>query len=420
MKFGKILHCYGNYARKIGFSVGEAVQTMALENLYNYMKIPDDEIVFVDICDLASYNGEYVLLPMYGASAVGNDEPTTFPISPKIIPVILSSHLVTENAAKNADCFLRTYAPIGCRDEFSLKLMRSMGIPAYLSGCISITLDKRTVVPQKTKVFLVDIPDSLLPYIPKEVMESCEIITHQFPFDKDEMTHQEALDFHEVSKKIIARYRDEATLVVSSRLHAIAPCIAMGIPVIMAVTNCSWRFSWIDRFTYVFTPDKYSAIDWNPSIVDFENHKTLIRNMMISQIKKAYERFVDICMVSDFYESRNRSQYGSYVYGLVQSLEGKLPKDFKYIVWGCGRNGEDVCEAVEYIFPEAQLIAAVDQYKRGLFRGKEIVKHDSIPKYPDCYIFLANFSGKTMGYEVMKKLNKIEYRDFLFTGTING
>ena len=91
MKYGKIVYNYGEAAlRSSGYNLGDGIQTLALEYIYQSMGIPEEDIIEIDVCDINTYTGEYVLLPMYSvAIGIGFAK---LPLSPKIIPVFISSH----------------------------------------------------------------------------------------------------------------------------------------------------------------------------------------------------------------------------------------------------------------------------------------------------------------------------------------
>lgn len=42
--------------------------------------------------------------------------------------------------------------------------------------------------------------------------------------------------------KVYKEYRRQATLIITSRVHVALPCMAMGIPVIFAKNEYSYRF----------------------------------------------------------------------------------------------------------------------------------------------------------------------------------
>ena len=420
MKFAKLRmelgkSAYGTAA--IGQNLGDEMMILALEHIYRAMGVPESEIVSVDFCDLSHYSGEYVLLPILGlppiTTALGLHS-----LSPKIIPVFISTQIncYIQDVSKNMLMTLRSYAPIGCRDENTLQKLRQACIPAYLAGCVTMVFPKRERAPKPGKVFLVDIPDSLRLFLPKEIAETGVELSHLQPITSPE-------EYEETTRRFLTRYRDEASLVISSRLHALAPCIAMGIPVIAAVENCSHRFSFIDKYIPIYTPSRFGEIDWDPKPVEFETEKRQILELFCSQIRKAYETYHLPYTVSEFYENRTRSVYGSRYMELVQALKSSphpLREDFSYLIWGCGLIGESTLEAVGQVFPKARLHAAVDTFVTGTWHGREIIKPERIAEYPEDFVFLAGYSLREAGYKKMRELGREEGKDFLYLGTCNG
>ena len=57
------------------------------------------------------------------------------------------------------------------------------------SGCVTATLPRRINTPKKTKVFLVDIPDSLKKYLPEKIINNCEFCPHIPEFQKTSMIY---------------------------------------------------------------------------------------------------------------------------------------------------------------------------------------------------------------------------------------
>ena len=189
----------------------------------------------------------------------------------KIEPVFLGLSLV--NDKKNIDnCIedLKLYEPIGCRDTETQKLLKSKGVKAFLTGCYSMTLPTRKTEPTTPKVFFVGVSEALKKHIPPEIMENAEFIIQRdeltsFPLSEKEMQQEE-----EKAAKLLERYKNEATLVVSPLLHCISPCIGMGIPVILARDTYNSRFSAISKITKLYLEADYDKIDWSPKPIDVE------------------------------------------------------------------------------------------------------------------------------------------------------
>lgn len=141
MKYGVISFSAWRGRKEAEINLGDTLQEFAVLNLYKRMGINEKEVVRIDINDIHSYCGEYVLVPICINASV---QDKIFPMSERIIPcfVALSLFSAVEMPAKLVNYF-KTYEPIGCRDESTMQLMREYGISAYLAGCITATLPRR-------------------------------------------------------------------------------------------------------------------------------------------------------------------------------------------------------------------------------------------------------------------------------------
>lgn len=65
-----------------------------------------------------------------------------FPYHPSVRPLFISFHLnQLDVLTPEAVAYLRRYGPVGCRDWASVYLLRSAGIEAFFSGCLTTTVD---------------------------------------------------------------------------------------------------------------------------------------------------------------------------------------------------------------------------------------------------------------------------------------
>ena len=104
--------------------------------------------------------------------------------------------------------------------------------------------------------------------IPKALLENAEQVFQRMPVKVFPLGSGEVMRADAEARKLLERYRDEATLVVTPLLHAVSPCIAMGIPVIVARSDRNARFSALGAITPVYSPDDFDRIDWAPKPVD--------------------------------------------------------------------------------------------------------------------------------------------------------
>lgn len=421
MLYGLLSRNYGHWAdRIVGFNIGDPIQDYALELLYKRMGINDSQIVRLRPEDLRAYSGEYVLLPMVGI-ALSDDGYGELPLSPNIIPVFISSHFIKTDFDNGLIEYLRHFEPIGCRDEFGMVALRRKGLLCTLTGCITVTLPRRPANQTAAKkVFIVDVPEHLVSKIPHSIREKAEMATHLPPCEDLPPNTDEAGEWwSQYSIRQIQRYRDEASLVISSRLHAIVPCIAMGIPVIALMDNISQRFSWLDRLVPLYDERNADSIDWNPVPVDIETEKEAIAQLFMDSIRNAYDKWSNRADVSWFYENRTRSNYGSKYIAAVSSIARDNPA-FEYAVWGCGLIGETTYQAICREYPKARLIAAYDKFVEGDFHGQPIMRPSSLSNRGDAILLITSYSAKQEAYDTMSRLGLVEGRDFLFLGSLNG
>lgn len=77
------------------------------------------------------------------------------------------------------------------------------------------------------------------------------------------------------ARLMLDMYKREARLVVTTRLHCLLPCVAMGIPVIFFNNPDDYRVSWVKE---IYTLQDVERVNWNPIPIDIEKRKkNLIR-----------------------------------------------------------------------------------------------------------------------------------------------
>lgn len=150
--------------------------------------------------------------------------PEAWPPAPSINPIFVGFHIVDQikPILKQHVDYLRRYEPIGTRDNASRDFLRSIGVAAETTYCLTMTFRAREKMPAAGKVMIVD-ADGIA--IPKPLRAGALKLTHVMP----------PLDYRVTlpcAEQLLELYRDTARLVITTRLHAALPCIAMGIPVV--------------------------------------------------------------------------------------------------------------------------------------------------------------------------------------------
>lgn len=395
-------------------NLGDPIQIYAMKYVYQQMGISENNLIEVSRYHSMEYDGEYVVLPFNCFNMVWNQfglPYKTLPLSNKIIPVFLSFHLHSRVLSEEILCNLRTFQPIGCRDEETMNNMRLHGIRAYLSGCVTALLPKRIHIPTKEKVFFVDIPSKLKGYIPKNLLQNGEFISHQPPFmhigNNSTMTKGEYQSFYQNGVKLLERYRDEATLIVTSRLHAATPCMAMGIPVILVSNRFDERFSFLDRYLPFYTPELFSKIEWSPSPVEYETQKKKILYMFIQQIQKTYLENIDMCSVSEFYEHRKKEIYNKSFFNDINKIKKIKGETINYAIWGITSQSLQLINLIKDICPKWNFVAAIDRKVTGLFEGKKVIKSEQISELgTDILFFVIPEAAHDFASNLLSQLGK--------------
>lgn len=184
--------------------------------------------------------------------------------------------------------YLRAYGPVGCRDLFTMERLKGMGIDAYFTGCITLTLPlmpKRQE--EKEYVCIVNVSKS----VEKRLLE----ILRDTKYEVRILTHSRASDpflSWEERKRIVedllTTYRN-AKYVITTKLHCALPCLSQGTPVLIIKENTDdIRFSpyrdWLHWITVKDFLNGNYTYDFNqplPNKPDYiETRDTLKKSVM--------------------------------------------------------------------------------------------------------------------------------------------
>ena len=160
-----------------------------------------------------------------------------WPPSPYIYPLLISMHFKESEEYDVGDSylkdqggeFLNKYGPVGARDFETKKRLEKNGIQSYLSGCLTLTIEKFKDIIKKDNICVVDLEKSIIDKIKENTESKIEIISHQLdPKESEKKTFKERMNEVE---NVLKKYQ-ESRLVITSRLHVLLPCIALEVPVI--------------------------------------------------------------------------------------------------------------------------------------------------------------------------------------------
>ncbi len=327
MKYGRIIYC-----KSFGMStinLGDYAQTFAIDYIYQQMGISKSDIINIMYDEICNYKGEQVTLPMNAYCGYMKKTPL-IPTSNNINPIFLGFHTISKKYINNRD-FWTSHYPIGCRDESTFLEMKKHNYNAFISGCMTILFPRRTKEPETQRIFIVDAHKAVYDYIPEDIMKNAEFLSQEIDVDFTNGNINAAINNETKAKDYYNRLKNEATLVITSRLHCAAPCVAMGIPVILVKKSFDERFSWLDKYLPFYTPDKYNTIDWSPKALDIETEKEMILKMAICMLNESHDQsFID--EVHYMYNNRNREQIRTpFLLKCFNILMQKFPKTAIFI-----------------------------------------------------------------------------------------
>ena len=152
--------------------------------------------------------------------------------------------------------YLKSYAPIGCRDYYTMEQMKNLGIDCYFSGCITLTLPQMPIVkPDKEYICIVDVDERVKKKLSKLLSNS----GYELKFMTHTGTRDPLRTWEQRKKKVeelLTTYRN-AKCVITKKLHCSLPCLSQGTPVVLIKQmNDDIRFSpYYDFLHYIKTDD---------------------------------------------------------------------------------------------------------------------------------------------------------------------
>ena len=416
MKYG-----YVNYRKHLllnknerPMNLGDPIQSFAVLELFKRLGIPEEEIIPLDRYDLADYDGEDVIAVINGAE---NYEHFAYharflPVSSKIHPVFCGIHLHRELSETELSS-LKNNQPIGCRDEFTVNYLKSKGIDAFLSGCFTMLFPKRDNSKVYDKIFIVDCSDKIMEYIPDNIKENAEYLTQiirMSSVSKDyRFTIEETEEYNQKAKTQLNRYRDEAKLVITTRLHVASPCVAMGIPVVLVRETFDERYQFIDRFLPLYSPEELKDLDWENVKAEIPDE---VKDTLIGLGKNMIEMAKSRKKMEEIFSKKIQNIYFAHEEEVAAS---KLPfgkdSEFSYCIWGvCMPNSYLLYEQMQKQYPKSRMKYAIDTYATGLYKDNiKIIHPDKLDELvgPETIILVVAPAAHKAAYE---KLN--EHYDF--------
>lgn len=223
----------------------------------------------------------------------------SWPPPDSISPLFVSFHAAMPELLvdKRFVAYFKRHEPVGCRSLATLEALRNIGVDAYFSGCLTLTI-KRERGARTNQIYAVDVDPTLYAnVVPGDIKERLVHLSHEFPplnatlLTKatwgsanlglrsiykwelgrsllrgtgerlNELRHSFRLSR---ARELLTLY-SSAKLVITSRLHCALPCLALGTPVVLLRRGVESdpRFAGLRELVRFHSdPSKPIKIDW--------------------------------------------------------------------------------------------------------------------------------------------------------------
>jgi hypothetical protein len=252
--FGYISYSTGN--------IGDDIQALAAKRFLPEDSIPIDREFVGQFSHNGMVktivNGWYMHTKSFAWYRTDVPGPTiSWPPSTSIDPLFISIHftdgfLPTVLSDESVE-YLKQHGPIGARDYPTLGALQRKGIPSYFSGCLTLTLEN-SCQERDDIVYAVDLDDECLCYLRSVVKSRIKVVHHGLRF-LSLLNNTQRLNYAE---KLLQKY-SRAKCVVTTRLHASMPCLALKTPVFLIVEDENLRFSGLKELVRCCTKKNFLA-----------------------------------------------------------------------------------------------------------------------------------------------------------------
>lgn len=224
--------------------------------------------------------------------------PYNWPYKNKAIDPLFISMYLEQNRPEAIEKFLSKksrglfteHGPVGTRDKTTNDFFRENGIDSYFSGCLTLTLQKSPKIKKRDFILAISLPDEVDEYLRQHSKYPVIVIDNLLAMR----------DYSPEKRLRIAEYYlylyQSARCVVTTRLHATLPCLALETPVLSLdlesdneFRNDKARFGGLRELSHHATVSDFLA---SKSEYDFNNppqnptEYIKIRDNLIARTKK--------------------------------------------------------------------------------------------------------------------------------------
>lgn len=235
------------------------------------------------------------------------------PKNPAINPLLIAIHIeqdALDGRVKKAFLsnssrdFLKKHGPVGARNLPTEDLLTREGVKNYFSGCLTLTLLPDKSIKKRDYILAVDISDKLFEALKERT--SRKIIR----LDAYRTRNLSAVQKMTLAKYWLSLYQS-AHAVVTTRLHCMLPCLALGTPVLAISGNDLKRFAGLIELTNHTLEEEFLNETYSYDLDNPPKNPDDFRELAEKLVKKvrdfteydSQESFLDGESLEDFYAS---------------------------------------------------------------------------------------------------------------------
>ncbi|MFH1254765.1 MAG: polysaccharide pyruvyl transferase family protein [bacterium] len=219
-------------------NIGDAIQSIAAKRF-----IPKNSIG-VEREALHRVNFKTKINTIMNAWYGGKSWPPSDCIEPLLISMHFNEKFFSVAFSHKGIAYLKQHGPVGTRDYSTFKELQKRGIPSYYSGCLTLTLENPYSERDRNDIiYAVDIDAECIKFIKSKTKYKVEVLSHRF--SKEELKFDE--EKFQFAEEILKKY-SKAKCVITSRLHAAMPCLALKTPVLLInIQKDQYRFEGLNE-----------------------------------------------------------------------------------------------------------------------------------------------------------------------------
>lgn len=406
--------------------MGDNIQSLSARALLLNLSIPEKNIAYVNRDRLSTDDNRHLEPGILIAQGWFGAQQQALPINDESLhPLYFGFHANEGSWSRLASdkefvASMKKYQPIGCRDFATRDFLRSLGIVAFYSRCLTITLDKRNDDVQPQETYLID-AEPFSSHLPESIRSSgIRLSQEEYAPDRYSpsgawpMTDSDVQTINEFAGERLDTLKMTAKLVVTTRIHIAMPCVAMGIPVCFHYPNkYDSRASIVTEYFPIYERHELGRIDWNPVCPDIESIKAETKLLFThrlqqeerklgiynSRLSKEEETQADVLLkqacdtldVGCEYKTKNfsRDDLIAMIYGnQYDKLSAK-----KIVLFGAGSAGNHMCQVLQYFKLPPLLFCdnSVEAGEQKFCQNKPVISFDLLKaSWRDALIFIAS------------------------------